>query len=112
MDTKSYWLDSAALPRFPRIDRDIKFDVAGKARSLRAVRRGKGANVELEGKRVAAYRDEKGKVTCCSPVCTHLGCLVACNYTERTWDCPSHGSRFKPTGEVLSGPAEEDLTRV
>src|SRR2546423_1057996 len=28
MDTTSYWIDSAALPRFPKLDGDLKVDVA------------------------------------------------------------------------------------
>jgi nitrite reductase/ring-hydroxylating ferredoxin subunit len=85
---------------------------APRARSFRGIRRGKGAIVDVKGRKVAAYRDEDGKVTCCSPVCTHLGCIVAWNEAERTWDCPCHGSRFKATGEVMSGPAEEDLEKL
>jgi Rieske Fe-S protein len=78
-------------------------------RSLRAVRRGEGKIVEIEGHRVAAYRSEQGKVTTLSPVCTHLGCEVRWNDAEHTWDCPCHGSRFTPTGGVLAGPAETPL---
>src|SRR2546423_8534706 len=28
LDTTSYWLDSTAMPRFPRLDRDLTVDVA------------------------------------------------------------------------------------
>jgi glycine/D-amino acid oxidase-like deaminating enzyme/nitrite reductase/ring-hydroxylating ferredoxin subunit len=71
-----------------------------------------GKILELAGHKVAAYRDQHGKVSLCSPVCTHLGCIVAWNGAEKTWDCPCHGSRFAPTGEVLAGPAEEPLAKV
>ncbi len=70
---------------------------------------GEGGIISLSGRKVAAYRGEDGKVTLCSPVCPHLKCIVEWNTAEKTWDCPCHGSRFKSTGEVISGPAEEDL---
>ena len=70
---------------------------------------GEGRILSLDGHKVAAYRDDNGAVSLCSPVCTHLQCIVAWNGAERTWDCPCHGSRFHPTGEVISGPAEEPL---
>ncbi len=73
---------------------------------------GEGKLLRLNGKKVAAYRDESGKVTTCSPVCMHLQCIVRWNPADKTWDCPCHGSRFKPTGEVFSGPAESPLERI
>lgn len=82
------------------------------AKSLRAVRRGEGRILELAGKRVAAYRNERGAATLLSPVCTHMGCEVVWNDAEQTWDCPCHGSRFTPSGKVLAGPAETPLGKV
>jgi Rieske Fe-S protein len=79
------------------------------SRSLRTIPRNMGDVVEVDGRAVAAYRNEKGKLVTLSPVCTHLGCRVHWNGTDRTWECPCHGSRFQPTGEVIAGPAERPL---
>ena len=72
---------------------------------------GEGKIIKLEGKKFAAYRGEDGKVTLLNPVCTHMKCIVRWNSADKTWDCPCHGSRFKPTGEVFSGPAESPLQK-
>ena len=82
------------------------------ARSLRAVRRGQGKIIERNGARVAAYRHTDGSVSLRSAICTHMGCVVGWNAAEQTWDCPCHGSRFKPTGQVISGPAEAPLSEI
>jgi Rieske Fe-S protein len=66
---------------------------------------GEGAIVRLDGHKVAAFRDDDGALHAVSPVCTHVGCLVAFNRAERTWDCPCHGSRFTVDGQVIEGPA-------
>ena len=61
---------------------------------------------------IAAYRDPDGRLHTVSAVCTHEGCLVRFNRAQISWDCPCHGSRFSVDGEVLSGPAVEDLPPV
>jgi glycine/D-amino acid oxidase-like deaminating enzyme/nitrite reductase/ring-hydroxylating ferredoxin subunit len=91
----------------------IRDRIAGPdAQSLRAVKRGQGKIIERNGTKVAAYRDQAGAVTLRSAICTHMGCTVGWNTAERTWDCPCHGSRFKATGEMISGPAEAPLSKV
>ncbi|MFC5729934.1 MULTISPECIES: FAD-dependent oxidoreductase [Nocardioides] len=45
-----------------------------------------------------------------APTCTHLGGVLSWNPTEQSWDCPLHGSRFAPDGEVLEGPATKRLS--
>jgi Rieske Fe-S protein len=64
-----------------------------------------------EGK-VGAYCDDQGVVHTVSAVCTHMGCILAWNNTERSWDCPCHGSRFDHEGNVLHGPAVSPLKKV
>jgi len=80
--------------------------------SIEDLKIGEGKILRLEGKKVAAYRDQDGRVLLLSPVCTHLKCIVRWNNADQTWDCPCHGSRFKPDGEVFSGPAESPLEKV
>jgi Rieske Fe-S protein len=80
-------------------------------RSLDDLAPGEGKLLELDGELVAAHRDEAGAVHAVSPTCTHLGCRVSFNVAERSWDCPCHGSRFDPDGNVLQGPATRPLER-
>ncbi|HTD87793.1 MAG TPA: FAD-dependent oxidoreductase, partial [Candidatus Binatia bacterium] len=60
-------------------------------------------------KKVAVYHDENGGAHECSAVCPHMGCIVAWNPVEKSWDCPCHGSRFDRFGKVVNGPANSDL---
>jgi glycine/D-amino acid oxidase-like deaminating enzyme/nitrite reductase/ring-hydroxylating ferredoxin subunit len=81
-------------------------------RTLSTIPSGAGQIVEVDGRRVAAFRDDDGRLTVLSATCTHMGCQVEWNSAERTWDCPCHGSRFQPTGAVISGPAESPLETI
>jgi glycine/D-amino acid oxidase-like deaminating enzyme/nitrite reductase/ring-hydroxylating ferredoxin subunit len=81
----------------------------GDVGSEKEIPRGHGALIRKGLSKVAAYRDDDGKLHACSAVCPHLGCIVDWNAAEKTWDCPCHGSRFDPRGKVINGPANVDL---
>ena len=86
--------------------------VPGEAITRDDVEPGEGAIIRDGLKKVAVYRDARGTLHEFSAVCPHLGCIVQWNPTERTWDCPCHGSRFDKRGEVINGPANKDLRRL
>jgi glycine/D-amino acid oxidase-like deaminating enzyme/nitrite reductase/ring-hydroxylating ferredoxin subunit len=70
---------------------------------------GTGAVMRRGLNKVAVYRDEHGLLHELSAACPHLGCVVAWNESEKTWDCPCHGSRFDAYGHAINGPANADL---
>jgi glycine/D-amino acid oxidase-like deaminating enzyme/nitrite reductase/ring-hydroxylating ferredoxin subunit len=82
------------------------------AASADEVAPGTGAVVQRGLHKVAVYRDEQGVAHEMSALCTHLQCVIRWNSEEKSWDCPCHGSRFGPTGEVLTGPAIYPLKRL
>jgi glycine/D-amino acid oxidase-like deaminating enzyme/nitrite reductase/ring-hydroxylating ferredoxin subunit len=65
--------------------------------------------IVLEEEKIAAYKDHKGQLHTYSAVCTHLGCTVTWNNSEKSFDCPCHGSRFSSSGTVINGPANTAL---
>lgn len=77
--------------------------------SVEDLRPGEGGIFAGDDGKVAVCRDANGRLHSVSAVCTHLACDVAWNRAEGTWDCPCHGSRFSPDGEVINGPAVSPL---
>ncbi len=86
--------------------------IKGFADSLNDVAHNQGQVVQVDGQKVAAYRNENGAVHAVSAICSHLGCVVAWNNAEKSWDCPCHGARFNCEGKVLHGPAVNDLEQI
>lgn len=76
---------------------------------LNRIEAGSGGVISHNGEQLAVMRGHDGSVSALSAICTHMGCVVGWNDTDRTWDCPCHGSRFDEHGEVLTGPARSPL---
>jgi glycine/D-amino acid oxidase-like deaminating enzyme/nitrite reductase/ring-hydroxylating ferredoxin subunit len=81
----------------------------GAIKDLEELPAGVGKLLKYKGDKMAAYKDQQGNIYAVHPACTHIKCEVAWNSSEKSWDCPCHGSRFSITGEVLTGPARKDL---
>lgn len=84
----------------------------GSGQTSDEIEAGTGAVVGFGPGKHAIYRDNAGTLHTHSAICPHLGCVVAWNHGERSWDCPCHGSRFDAYGKVLNGPAHADLASV
>lgn len=85
---------------------------SGDAGGFDAIPPGGGAVIRGDGGKLAAFRDPDGLLHVFSANCPHLGCIVAWNASDRTWDCPCHGSRFDCRGHVIQGPANRGLARA
>ncbi len=65
-----------------------------------------GTQVTLEDQHLFVQRDNEG-IYAISTICTHLGCTV--RRVDSGFDCPCHGSRYNPDGQVVQGPAPKSL---
>lgn len=106
-----------ALPEFARENLNVAeqftdWVTPGEVDSADEIAPGDGAIVRRGLTKSAVYKDESGATHELSAVCRHLGCIVAWNSLEKTWDCPCHGSRYDATGKVIMGPANSDLETV
>ena len=104
----------AAAGRFARENLNVGLQLAdwirpGDLGDAATIAPGSGAVLRRGLRRVAVYRRPSGQPCELSAICPHLGCIVRWNASERTWDCPCHGSRFHPDGAVIAGPATRGL---
>ncbi len=86
-------------------------------------KQGKAENVFIAGKvtdlkvgEVILFRKEKafivrtdGGFLAMSAICPHLHCIVTWNEVLKKFECPCHGAKFNPLGEVLEGPPPRPL---
>jgi glycine/D-amino acid oxidase-like deaminating enzyme/nitrite reductase/ring-hydroxylating ferredoxin subunit len=80
--------------------------------SIQEIETDKGVVVDFNDKKLAVYRDAGGEFHALNPVCTHAGCIVNWNPSEKSWDCPCHGARYDINGDVLTGPASKGLQKI
>ncbi len=80
--------------------------------SVEDIAKNSGKIVDMDGRKTAVYKNEKGEVIKLNPKCTHMGCDVEWNDGKKEWHCPCHNSNFKATGEVIEGPAKTDLEKM
>ncbi len=62
-------------------------------------------------KKVIVIRDpaNKAKLIAVNPTCTHEGCIVKWEASDKKFGCPCHAASFAPDGKVKSGPAPTAL---
>ena len=80
--------------------------------TIKDIENNSGKIVMYDGKKVGVYKDKDGRCYLVNPICTHLKCELQFNQTDKTWDCPCHGSRFTYKGEIINNPAISNLKKV
>ena len=90
----------------------VDWITGGDVSSVDEIKNGEGAIIRQGASKIAAYRDENGKLYQRSAVCVHLGCIVRFNSLEKTWDCPCHGSRYGIDGHPINAPAISPLGEI
>lgn len=108
----------AGFSNFIKENADVVKQLVGKWFSKEKIQQladlapGEGKLIRFEGQPIALYKDEDGSLHAVDPVCTHMKCTVSWNTSEKTWDCPCHGTRYSFDGKLLTGPATTDLEKI
>jgi Rieske Fe-S protein len=90
----------------------LKFDAPSNPNSAFIMADGGGDNAAGELAFGGYAVNNKGKVEVFAITCSHLGCSIALNQKEKSFDCPCHGSRFHLDGTVFHGPAPAPLSHL
>lgn len=69
-----------------------------------------GWNLKKTAATVWVYESE-GEIVAISPICTHLGCIVAFDSARENFACPCHGGLYDKSGVVIGGPPPKPLMR-
>lgn len=66
--------------------------------------------VNIGTESIAIYKDIDSCIYAVSSKSTHSGYELVWNTSEKTWECPKFGSKFRFDGKVIHGPAIYDLS--
>lgn len=66
--------------------------------------------VDPNGATIIIYRSNATSFEAHSMQCTHQGCEIGTPDSNAVMNCPCHGAQFDVHGNVLSGPANQNLT--
>lgn len=108
LKTSGDYLQEATAMAAQYVDWITKEDV----KDVTELEPGQGGIISSGLKKIAVYRDAQNNIHTCTAVCPHLGAILHWNAEEKSFDCPAHGSRFTPNGEVINGPATSNLEIV
>lgn len=81
----------------------------GEKKQLEGLKVDEGIIIRKGLKKIAVYKDKQDNLHFNSAFCPHLAGCVRWNSSEKSWDCPCHGSRFNGYGHFINGPANRDL---
>ncbi|HZW85298.1 MAG TPA: FAD-dependent oxidoreductase [Nitrososphaerales archaeon] len=103
----------SSIPEPKESPKPRKLELESALRRAKKLSNGQGMVFEIRRKGpMAFYRNDDGGLLSFSASCTHEGCTVTWNESERSFDCSCHGSRFSYRGKVISTPANSDLKTV
>lgn len=68
--------------------------------------------ITIKGINYGVYTDDDGVRHFIKIICPHMKCHLVFNKEEKTWDCPCHGSRFDIDGNLIEGPAKENINGI
>lgn len=63
---------------------------------------------QAAGRKIFVQRTSDTEFLALSAICTHAGCTVEFNGSNR-FNCPCHGSSYDIEGKVINGPAQRPL---
>lgn len=81
---------------------------------VKDIPQGEAKPVLINDDAIIVSHTPQGEFKAHSAICTHQGCkVVPDDQDPEVLECPCHHSRFDTyTGEVLNGPATEDLPQI